>query len=155
MRRRVVPAGLALVAAVVTGAVVAAFASMLLRGRPQAAAYELFMWHNGPTAVIASIGKPDYTRCNCSVVNMRFLPDFFQGEAGARFFGAITRTFVRNRIQEMQFNFSDEETLEKALADPEAYRDLLVRVSGFSAYITQLDKKVQNDIMRRRAHRPA
>lgn len=48
-----VPAGLALVAAVVTGAVVAAFASMLLRGRPQAAAYELFMWHNGPTAVIA------------------------------------------------------------------------------------------------------
>ena len=110
---------------------------------------------HGPTAVIASISKPDYTRCNCSVVNMRFLPDFFQGEAGARFFGAITRTFVRNRIQEMQFNFSDEETLEKALADPEAYRDLLVRVSGFSAYFTQLDKTVQHDIMRRRAHRPA
>ena len=75
--------------------------------------------------------------------------------AGARFFGAITRIFVRNRIQEMQFNFSDEETLAKALADPEAYRDLLVRVSGFSAYFTQLDRKVQHDIMRRRAHRPA
>ena len=42
-----------------------------------------------------------------------------------------------------------------ALADPEAYRDLLVRVSGFSAYFTQLDRKVQHDIMRRRAHRPA
>lgn len=110
---------------------------------------------HGPTAVIASISKPDYSRCNCSVINMRFLPDFFQGEVGARFFGSITKTFVRNRIQEMQFNFSDEKTLEQALAHPEQYRDLLVRVSGFSAYFTQLDQAVQRDIMRRRAHRPA
>ena len=109
----------------------------------------------GPTAVIASIGKPDYSKCNCSVVNMRFLPEFFAGDVGARFFSSITRTFVSKRIQEMQFNFSDEATLEKALAHPEQYRDLLVRVSGFSAYFTQLDKTVQHDIMRRRAHRPA
>lgn len=108
---------------------------------------------HGPTAVISSIGKPDYTNCNCTVVNMRFQPDFFKGESGIASFVSIMKTFVKKRIQELQFNFSDHKLLEKALEQPELYQDLMVRVSGFSAYFTKLEKTIQHDVMRRRAHR--
>jgi formate C-acetyltransferase len=108
---------------------------------------------NGPTAVIHSVSKPDYHRVlTGSVVNMKFEPRFFQGEEGARRFSAFTHAFVRNRIQELQFNFTGDRTLTDALAHPERYANLVVRVSGFSAYFTRLGRDVQADIIRRRAH---
>ena len=107
---------------------------------------------NGPTAFLKSICKPDYSDQNCTVVNMRFLPEFFGSEEGRRRFVALIREFIRSRAHELQFNVTDNALLEKALASPEEYQNLMVRVSGFSAYFTRLPHNVQVDIMQRRAH---
>ncbi|MBO4344351.1 MAG: hypothetical protein J5833_01265 [Victivallales bacterium] len=107
---------------------------------------------NGPTAFLKSICKPDYTDQNCTVVNMRFLPEFFGTKEGKMRFLALVREFIRSRAHELQFNVTDNALLEKALKSPEEYQNLMVRVSGFSAYFTRLPKEVQVDIMQRRAH---
>jgi formate C-acetyltransferase len=108
----------------------------------------------GPTAFLASVATPDYHRVlTGSVINMRFDPDHFQDKAGAERFLSFTRHFVDQRIPELQFNFTKDETLRAAQADPERYRDLVVRVSGFSARFVELAPEVQADILRRRAHR--
>lgn len=96
---------------------------------------------------------PDYHRVlTGSVINMRFDPDHFRDEAGAERFLAFTRYFVANRIPELQFNFTQNATLLAAQREPEKYRDLVVRVSGFSARFVELAPEVQADILRRRAH---
>ncbi len=107
---------------------------------------------NGPTAFIKSICKPDYTDQNCTVVNMRFLPEFFGNKEGRARFLALVREFIRSRAHELQFNVTDNKLLEKAMKNPEQYSNLMVRVSGFSAYFTRLPKDIQVDIMQRRAH---
>ncbi len=108
---------------------------------------------NGPTAFLQSVSTPDYHKVlTGSVINMRFDPDHFAGEEGARRFLTFTNYFVAQRIPELQFNFSKNETLLAARREPEKYRDLVVRVSGFSARFVELAEEVQDDIMRRRAH---
>ncbi len=108
---------------------------------------------NGPTAFLQSVAAPDYHNVlTGSVVNMKLEPEFFRGEEGARLFSSFTHALVRDRIQELQFNFTGNETLRKAQEKPEAYGNLVVRVSGFSAYFTRLGRDVQDDIIRRRAH---
>lgn len=108
---------------------------------------------HGPTAFLNSVGTPDYHRVlTGSVINMRFDPEHFDGEQGRQCFTALTRAFVRKRIPELQFNFTSNATLEAARREPENHRDLVVRVSGFSAYFTGLGSDVQDDIIRRRAH---
>lgn len=107
----------------------------------------------GPTAFISSVSRPDYHRAlTGSVVNMKFDPEHFQGEAGADRFSAFTHAFVEGRIPELQFNFTGNEQLNLALEHPDQYSGLVVRVSGFSAYFTRLMPEVQQDILRRRAH---
>lgn len=108
---------------------------------------------HGPTAFLRSVASPDYHRVlTGSVINMRFDPDHFADEAGEGRFLAFTRYFVAARIPELQFNFSKDEVLQAARRDPEKYRNLVVRVSGFSARFVELSPEVQDDIMRRRAH---
>jgi formate C-acetyltransferase len=108
---------------------------------------------NGPTAFLNSIAKPDYHRVlTGSVVNMKFDPTFFQGSEGEKVFISIMKVFVSKRIQELQFNFTGNDILLEAQKNPEMHRNLVVRVSGFSSYFTQLSKEVQDDVIRRRAH---
>ncbi|MFZ2655338.1 MAG: pyruvate formate lyase family protein [Victivallales bacterium] len=108
----------------------------------------------GPTSFINSVSVPDYSKAvGGTVINMKFDPVCFSGERGALFFLAFTKEFVRKRIHELQFNFTGNEILEAAKMDPEKYAGLVVRVSGFSAYFTRLEKSVQDDIIRRRVHR--
>lgn len=107
----------------------------------------------GPTAFLRSVATPDYRQTlSGSVINMKFQPEFFQDEDGASRFGALTRFFVRHRIPELQFNFTDNRDLLAAQKDPEKYRSMVVRVSGFSAYFVELSREVQQDVIRRRAH---
>ena len=109
----------------------------------------------GPTAFLRSVAQPDYHRVvSGSVINMKFEPALFADEGGAERFGALTRFFVRERIPELQFNFTGTETLADAREHPERHASLVVRVSGFSAYFTRLARDVQDDIIRRRAHGP-
>ncbi len=108
----------------------------------------------GPTAFIASVSVPDYTKTvGGTVINMKFDPEFFAGERGADIFLGFTRKFVSGGIHELQFNFTGNEMLQAARKDPEKYAGLVVRVSGFSAYFTRLEGKVQDDIIKRRTHR--
>lgn len=108
---------------------------------------------HGPTAFLNSVATPDYHRVlTGSVINMRFDPEHFDNAEGRRCFAALTKAFVEKRIPELQFNFTGNATLEAARREPENYHNLVVRVSGFSAYFTTLDKTVQSDIIRRRAH---
>ena len=107
----------------------------------------------GPTAFLNSVAVPDYHQVlTGSVINMRFDPEHFQDELGSQRFLAFTKTFVANRIPELQFNFTSNATLLAAQQEPEKFRNLVVRVSGFSARFVDLGPEVQADILRRRAH---
>ena len=65
---------------------------------------------------------------------------------------ALLRKFFEGRGHEIQFNVTNNTMLEDAMANPEKYGDLMVRVSGFSAFFTKLVPKIQHDIIRRNAH---
>ncbi|MDF1515964.1 MAG: glycine radical domain-containing protein, partial [Anaerolineae bacterium] len=107
----------------------------------------------GPTAFLNSVAVPDYHRVlTGSVINMRFDPDHFQDEAGAHRFLTFTKAFLAKRIPELQFNFTSNDTLRAAQQNPDQYKNLVVRVSGFSARYVELAPEVQADILRRRAH---
>ncbi len=106
----------------------------------------------GPTAFVNSIIRPDYSQSNCTVVNMRFTPDLFKGEKGIACMVSLLRRFVKGGGHEMQFNVTDNRVLEQAMTNPEAYGDLIVRVSGFSDYFVNLAPGVQRDILRRQVH---
>lgn len=124
-------------------------------GRPLSDAASPFFGRDvhGPTAFLRSVAKPDYRNVlTGTVINMKFEPEYFEGEEGTKKFSAFTHYFVENRIPELQFNFTGNKVLHEAIKHPEDYGDLVVRVSGFSAYFTRLDPAVQDDIIRRRSH---
>ncbi len=107
----------------------------------------------GPTALLHSVSVPDYSRAaGGTVINVKFEPEHFRGEEGFGRFVPLLKFFVRGRIPQLQFNFTGDETLRAARREPEKYRSLVVRVSGFSARFVRLDPEVQEDVIRRRAH---
>ncbi len=104
----------------------------------------------GPTAVLRSVGKIDLALAsNGALLNMKFLPAFFQGDAALDSFVDLLRGFSALKIPHVQFNVVSAETLRQAQAQPEAYRGLVVRVAGYSAYFTELDRALQNEIIAR------
>ena len=108
---------------------------------------------NGPTAAILSLGKPDYTRVACgTVVNQKYTPDLFATPEKRKKLGAVIRSYFRLGGQEVQINCVSKATLRDAQLHPDQYGNLVVRVSGFSAYYTRLDRAVQDDILARTEH---
>lgn len=104
----------------------------------------------GATAVMQSVGKLDLRLAsNGTLLNMKFLPSFFAGERALDKFVLLLRGFCRLHIPHVQFNVVDAATLRSAQADPDAYRSLVVRVAGYSAYFIELDKELQDEIIRR------
>ena len=109
---------------------------------------------NGPTAVLASMGKIDNAELTGGVtLNLRFDPSFFKMKDGLRRFTHFIRSFVDQGIFQVQFNIVDAETLRQAQAQPDRYRHLLVRVTGYNAYFTSLGRALQDEIIARQAHR--
>jgi formate C-acetyltransferase len=107
----------------------------------------------GPTAVIESLSNIDYTAVTGgTVVNMRFNPSVVKGEQGLNRLTALLKVFVKTRCQELQFNMTGSEIMKDAQKNPDNYRNLIVRVSGFSAYFNELSKEVQDDIISRTEH---
>jgi formate C-acetyltransferase len=107
---------------------------------------------DGVTSTLLSLSKPDYTRCACgTVVNQKFSPVMFEDGNREKLLALIRVYFARGG-QELQINATSTETLRDAMAHPERYRSLVVRVSGFSALYVMLDKEVQEDILRRTQH---
>ena len=104
----------------------------------------------GPTYTIRSITKPDYSRVACgTVVNQKYTPSAFRGDTNINRLLALVRVYFKHGGQEMQINSVSRKVLIDAMEHPEKYQDLVVRVSGFSAYYTKLDRAVQLDILSR------
>jgi formate C-acetyltransferase len=106
---------------------------------------------NGPTAVIKSLGKMDQIKSGGTLLNQRFLPDVLDGEEGIENLAHLIRTYFKLNGHHIQFNIIDSETLRKAQNAPDEYRDLLVRVAGYSDYFIDLDEYHQEEIIARTA----
>jgi formate C-acetyltransferase len=104
----------------------------------------------GATAVLNSVSKIDLRLAsNGTLLNMKFLPSFFEGAQAFKKFALFLRGFCKLKIPHVQFNVVSAETLRQAQLEPEVYRSLVVRVAGYSAYFTELDKELQEEIIRR------
>ena len=107
---------------------------------------------NGPTAVINSMGKCDHVEMLGGVTfNLRLDPVAFKNGDVSRLVGLL-RTFIDQKIFHMQVNVVSTDTLKEAQAEPEKYRDLVVKVAGYNAFFTQLNKPLQDTIIARTQH---
>lgn len=107
----------------------------------------------GPTAVLKSVSKLDKKlTTNGGLLNMKFLPEFFNTNTGIDKFSKFLRTFVDLEIPHIQFNVLRKEDLIAAKENPEQYRSLTVRVAGYTAYFTELADELQNEIIARTSY---
>ena len=107
---------------------------------------------NGITSTLLSVSKPDYSRCACgTVINQKFSPSTFEDGNRQKLLQAIRVYFARGG-QELQINATSPEVLRDAMEHPENYRNLVVRVSGFSATYIHLAREIQQDILARTQH---
>ena len=105
---------------------------------------------NGPTAMINSVTRfPMRKASNGQVLDIKFTPSTIAGETGAAALRALIDTYYRKGGMEIQVSAVSRKTLLDAQAHPELYGDLVVRVSGFSAYFTGLGVTTQNEIIER------
>ncbi len=104
---------------------------------------------HGPTAVIKSLGKLDQTKSGGTLLNIRFVPALLKREEDMRKLGQLIRTYFRFGGHHIQFNIVDTATLLDAQKHPDQYRDLLVRVAGYSDYFNDMTEQLQNEIIAR------
>ncbi|NQT19646.1 MAG: hypothetical protein HQ592_08070 [Planctomycetes bacterium] len=105
---------------------------------------------NGPTGVLATVEKLDLTRAvGAVVVNLTFSEQLLNDSKAPRSLAAMIRSHFNRGGFEVQINCASRETLLAAKADPESYRDLMVRVGGYSDYFTRLDPVLQDEIIQR------
>ncbi len=111
------------------------------------------MDQSGTTAVFLSLSKPDYKLVSCgTVLNQKYTEDMLQKPENRAALLAALKVYFARGGQEVQINCVSKETLRDAMDHPEKYAGLVVRVSGFSAYFTKLDRAVQEDILHRTEH---
>lgn len=103
----------------------------------------------GPTAVIKSAAKMDHLRTGGTLLNQKFSPSVVSGEQGLESMVALVRTYFNLDGHHLQFNVIDRQTLVKAQQYPEDYRDLIVRVAGYSDHFNNLSKELQDEIIAR------
>ncbi len=104
---------------------------------------------NGPTAVIKSASKIDHLRTGGTLLNQKFTPQLLEDESGIEKLTQLIRTYFRMDGHHIQFNVVDADTLRQAQKEPEKYRDLIVRVAGYSDYFVDLTVELQNEIIKR------
>jgi len=109
---------------------------------------------NGPTSVFKSHGKIDHVELLCGVtLNMRLDPEIFKGKDGIKRCMDMIRTFVDQKIFQVQINVISSETLRAAQMEPHNYRDVIVKVAGYSDYFVTLPKELQDGIIARTEHK--
>jgi formate C-acetyltransferase len=106
----------------------------------------------GPTAVIKSAGKIDHARTGGTLLNMKFNPQVLEGE-GLDKLAHLIRAYFKMDGHHVQFNVISGETLRQAQQKPREYRDLIVRVAGYSDYFIDIGADLQNEIIARTEQR--
>ena len=104
---------------------------------------------HGPTAVIKSLGKLDQTKSGGTLLNVRFVPALLKREEDQKKLGSLIRTYFKFGGHHIQFNIVDTATLYDAQKHPDEYKDLLVRVAGYSDYFNDMTEQLQNEIIAR------
>lgn len=103
----------------------------------------------GPTATMNSVAKLDPMYMEGPLLNMKFAPGMLKKPAGAQKFAELMATYFDKGGSHVQFNILDKETLLEARKNPEKYRNLVVRVAGYSAFWVELTEAVQDEIISR------
>ena len=107
---------------------------------------------NGPTASIMSATKWDHSKFIGGVaVNLKFSKSTL-GAASVDTMRDLVKTYIKLGGFEVQINVVDNETLRNAQAHPEQYKDLVVRIGGYSDYFTLLSREMQEEIIARTSH---
>ena len=106
----------------------------------------------GPTAVLKSAAKIDHIKTGGTLLNQKFTPELLDSEEGLRSLMHLIRGYFRMDGHHIQFNVVTAETLRDAQKHPEKYRDLIVRVAGYSDYFNDLSPALQDEIIRRTEH---
>ncbi len=106
----------------------------------------------GPTAVLKSVSKMDHVRTGGTLLNQKFTPQLLADDASLDKFVQLIRTYFKLDGHHVQFNVVDAATLRSAQEHPELYRDLIVRVAGYSDYFCDLSAALQDEIIARTEH---
>ncbi len=106
----------------------------------------------GPTAVLKSAAKIDHIKTGGTLLNQKFTPHLLNDEKGINSLVHLIRSYFKMNGHHIQFNVVNAETLRNAQQHPEQYRDLIVRVAGYSDYFNELGEDLQNEIIRRTEH---
>ncbi len=106
----------------------------------------------GPTSVMKSASKIDHLCTGGTLLNQKFAPQFFEDEESYNSLTALIRSYFTLDGHHVQFNVVSADTLRDAQKHPELYRDLIVRVAGYSDYFNDLGEDLQNEIIARTEH---
>jgi len=106
----------------------------------------------GPTAVVKSVSKIDHIRTGGTLLNQKFSPQFMENEEGIHQVMNLVRSYFRMDGHHIQFNVVSADTLKAAQKNPEKYKDLIVRVAGYSDYFNDLGEDLQDEIIQRNEH---
>lgn len=104
---------------------------------------------NGPSAVIRSMTKFDHTMSGGTLLNQRFLPSLLKRDEDIKKLGALIRSYFTLGGHHIQFNIVDTATLKAAQQTPEDYKDLLVRMAGYSDYFNDMNDDLQQEVIER------
>jgi pyruvate formate-lyase/glycerol dehydratase family glycyl radical enzyme len=107
----------------------------------------------GPTAVLKSAARMDHAKTGGTLLNMKFTPELLRDEAGLDKLAHLVRAYFKLDGHHVQFNVVTAETLRAAQHEPEKYRDLIVRVAGYSDYFCDLTPALQDEIIARTEHK--
>ena len=113
----------------------------------------LFARMKGPLSVIQSFTKPDFTEnTNGGPLTLEFAASMFKDEDSVRKVAALVKAYIDMGGHQMQLNAVNTEKLKAAQAHPEEYRQLVVRIWGWSAYFVELDQEYQDHVLRRQQY---
>jgi pyruvate-formate lyase len=104
---------------------------------------------HGPSAVIKSLTKIDHTKSGGTLLNQRFLPSLLKREEDIKKLGQLIRSYFTLGGHHIQFNIVDTATLKAAQETPEDYKDLLVRMAGYSDYFNDMNADLQQEVIER------
>ncbi len=104
---------------------------------------------NGPSAVINSLTKLDHVKTGGTLLNLRFLPSLLKREEDISKLGSLIRSYFAMGGHHVQFNVVDTATLQAARKQPEEYRDLLVRMAGYSDYFNDMNDDLKQEVIER------